>query len=102
LLRHGHPLAAGKSRWTPAHENWLAGLKMDHPWQQVVLQEYIDAERAAGERVAQLSDHLMRALPEWSLAPVVDALIALRGSTSWRDRLARRAGDISRLSRRGN
>jgi transposase len=79
LLRHGHHWPRGKSRWTAAHENGLAELKMDHPWQQVVLQEYLDAERAAGERVAQLTDHLMRALPEWSLAPVVDSLIALRG-----------------------
>jgi transposase len=98
LLRHGHHWPRCKSRWTPAHENWLAGLKMEHPWQQVVLQEYIDAERAGGERVAQLSDHLMRALPEWSLAPVVDSLIALRGV----DKLAAivllaELGDISRF-----
>ena len=66
LLRHGQHWPSGKTRWTPAHEHWLAELKMDHPWQQVVLQEYIDAERAAGERVAQLTDHLMHALPEWS------------------------------------
>ena len=39
----------------------------------------MDVERAAGERVAQLADHLVRALPEWSLAPVVDSRIALRG-----------------------
>ena len=98
LLRHGHHWPRGKTRWTPAHENWLAGLKMEHPWQQVVLQEYIDAERAAGERVAQLTDHLMRALPEWSLAPVVDSLIALRGV----DKLSAivllaELGDISRF-----
>jgi transposase len=98
LLRHGHHWPSGKSRWTPAHENWLAGLKMDDPWQQIVLQGYIDAERAAGERVAQLNDHLMRALPEWSLAPVVDSLIALRGI----DKLAAivllaELGDISRF-----
>jgi len=98
LLRHGYHWPRGKSRWTPAHENWLAGLKMEHPWQQVVLEEYITAERAAGERVTQLSDHLMRALPEWSLAPVVDSLIALRGV----DKLAAivllaELGDISRF-----
>jgi transposase len=79
LLRHGHHWPKGKSRWTPAHETWLAELKMDDPWEQVVLQTSIDAERAAGERVAQLADQLMRALPEWSLAPVVDSLVALRG-----------------------
>ena len=98
LLRHGQHWPKGKSRWTPAHENWLAGLKLDDPWQQVVLQTYIDAERAAGERVAQLTDQLMRALPEWSLAPVVDSLVALRGI----DKLAAivllaELGDISRF-----
>jgi transposase len=79
LLRHGHHGPRDKSRWTAAHENWLAGLKREHPWQQIVLQEYIEAERAAGGRVAQLTEHLMRALPEWSLPPVVDSLVALRG-----------------------
>jgi transposase len=98
LLRHGYHWPKGKSRWTPAHENWLAGLKMDDPWQQVALQTYIDAERASGERVAQLTDQLMRALPEWSLAPVVDSLVALRGI----DKLAAivllaELGDISRF-----
>jgi transposase len=98
LLRHGHHWPTGKSRWTPAHESWLAGLKMDDPWEQVVLQTYIDAERAAGERVVQLTDQLMRALPEWSLAPVVDSLVALRGT----DKLAAivllaELGDLSRF-----
>ena len=63
------------------------------------LQEYIDAAKAASARVAQLSDHLMQALPEWSLAPVVDSLIALRGV----DKLAAivllaELGDISRFN----
>ncbi len=71
---------------------------MDDPRQQVVLEEYIDAERAAGQRVAQLTEHLMHALPEWSLAPVVDSLIALRGV----DKLSAivllaELGDISRF-----
>jgi transposase len=99
LLRHGRHWPKGKSRWTPAHENWLAGLQLDDPWQQVVLQTYIDAERAAGERVARLTDQLMRALPEWSLAPVVESLVALRGI----DKLAAivlldELGDISRFA----
>jgi transposase len=98
LLRHGQHWPKGKSRWTPAHENWLAGLKLDDPWQQVVLQTYIDAERAAGERVAQLTDQLMRALPAWSLAPVVDSLVALRGiDTLAAIVLLAELGDISRF-----
>jgi len=55
---------------------------------------------AAGQRVAQLTQHLMRALPKWLLAPVVDSLIALRGI----DQLAAIVllaglGDIAALSR---
>jgi transposase len=98
VLRHGHHWPRGKSRWSQAHYDWLESLRFEHPWQQVTLQEYIDAAKAASARVAQLSDHLMRALPEWSLAPVVDSLIALRGI----DKLAAiillaELGDISRF-----
>jgi transposase len=98
VLRHGHHWPRGKSRWSPTHYNWLESLRFEQPWQQVVLQEYIDATKAASARVAQLSDHLMQALPEWSLAPVVDSLIALRGV----DKLAAivllaELGDISRF-----
>ena len=42
LLRHGFRYN-GKKNWTKAHTNWLAGVKMAHPAQQIVLQEYIDA-----------------------------------------------------------
>ncbi len=98
LLRHGHHWPRGKTRWTPGHENWLAGLKMADHWQQVVLEGCINAERAAGQRVAEFADQLMRALSEWSLAPVVDSLIALRGV----DKLSAivllaELGDISRF-----
>jgi transposase len=98
LLRHGYHWPRGKSRWTPGHENWLAELKMADPWQQMVLEGYVNAERAAGQRVAEFTDQLMRALPEWSLAPVVDSLVALRGI----DKLAAivllaELGDISRF-----
>lgn len=71
---------------------------MDDPPQQVALQTYIDAERPAGERVAQLTGHLMRALPEWSLAPMVDSLVALRGiDTLAAIVLLAELGDISRF-----
>ncbi len=98
VLRHGHHWPRGKSRWNPTHYNWLESLRFEQAWQQVVLQEYIDAAKAASARVAQLSDHMMRALPEWSRGPVVDSLIALRGI----DKLAAivllaELGDISRF-----
>ena len=40
LLRHGIPYA-GKSSWTAAHLRWLATLKMEHPAQQIGMQEYL-------------------------------------------------------------
>lgn len=98
VLRHGHSWPSDKSRWTRAHYNWLESLEFPHPWQHVVLQEYIDAVKAAGRRVADLMDQVLQALPGWSLAPVVDSLVALRGI----DKLAAitllaELGDISRF-----
>ena len=98
VLRHRHAWPANKTRWTPAYYNWLASLKFEHAWQHVVLQEYIDAVKAATQRVADLTDQMMRVLPQWSLGPVVDALVALRGI----DKVAAMVllaelGDISRF-----
>ena len=98
VLRHGHAWPSNKTRWTQAHFNWLESLTFSHDWQQVVLQEYIDAVRAASQRVADITAQIMRALPQWSLAPVVDSLVALRGV----DKVAAvtllaELGDISRF-----
>ena len=98
VLRHSHHWPRGKTRWTQTHFNWLESIRFEQPYLQIVLQEYIDAVKAATQRVADLSDQLMRVLPSWSLAPVVDALVALRGI----DKLAATVllaelGDISRF-----
>lgn len=98
VLRHGHHWPKGRTRWTQPHYNWLESLRFEHDWQQVVLQEYIDAVRAATQRVNDLTVQMERALPQWSLAPVVEALVALRGI----DKLAAMVlmaelGDISRF-----
>ena len=79
VLRHGHHWPGNRTRWTRAHWNWLESLVFAHPWQQVVLQEYVEAVRAATGRVDALTAELMQTLPQWSLAPVVDSLVALRG-----------------------
>ena len=98
VLRHGHAWPSNKTRWTQTHYNWLESLKFPHDWQQVVLQEYIDAVKAASQRVADITAQMERVLPQWSLAPVVDSLVALRGI----DKLAAMVllaelGDISRF-----
>lgn len=98
VLRHGHAWPSNKTRWTQTDYNWLESLKFPHDWQQVVLQEYIDAVRAGSQRVADITAQMERVLPQWSLAPVVDSLVALRGI----DKLAAMVllaelGDISRF-----
>jgi len=98
VLRRGHHWPRGKSRWTQAHYNWLESLKFEQPAQQVVLQEYVEAVRAATVRVAQITEQLMAAIRQWKLGPVVDSLVALRGI----DKIAAvtilaELGDISRF-----
>ena len=98
VLRHGHHWPSNKVRWTATHYNWLEGLKFAHDWQQVVLQEYIDAVKAASERVTSMTDQMMRVLPQWRMAPIVDALTALRGIDKLSAMtLLAELGDISRF-----
>ena len=79
LLRYGCIYESGKSRWTQAHFRWLEKIKFDIPVQQIVFQEYVDAVRQAEARVAGLVKEMEKALKNWALAPVVEALMALRG-----------------------
>jgi transposase len=79
LLRHGKGYDKGKSRWTQAHFRWLETVKFDSPVQQIVLEEYIEAVKTAQRQVAGLERQMREALGRWSLAPVVEALMALRG-----------------------
>ncbi|GGC72566.1 hypothetical protein GCM10011504_57640 [Siccirubricoccus deserti] len=77
LLRHGRRFN-GKP-WTRAHRAWLAGLRFEHPASQIVLQDLMDAVDAAAERVARLTRQIEAQVAEWSLAPLVTALQAMRG-----------------------
>ncbi len=79
LLRYGRHYASGKSRWTQAHRRWLERLKFEQPVQQIVFQEYVDAVKQAEARVGGLEQEMQKALQSWKLAPVVEALMALRG-----------------------
>jgi transposase len=98
LLRNGRPWPANKKRWSSIHFNWLEALKFDQPYQQVVLQEYINAVKAAIQRVTDMNQLMEQALPQWSMAPVVASLKALRGiDTLAAMILLAELGDISRF-----
>ena len=78
LLRQGRR-HEGKSNWTQAHFRWMETVKLDHPTQQIVLQEYIDIVVSLGKRVAALDKQIEQAAHASVVWPVVEALMALRG-----------------------
>jgi transposase len=78
LLRRGlhYP---GKKTWTKTHMDWLARQKLDHVEQRIAFEEMVLAVRQAQERIERLEQAICAAVPDWSLAEVVTALMALRG-----------------------
>ena len=79
LLRHGKRYTAGKCKWTQRFYRWLSEVKMEFPVQQIVLEDYVEAVKQAEARVKGFEGELARALQGWSLRPVVESLMALRG-----------------------
>jgi transposase len=77
LLRHG--LSSPHGHWTKAHRRWLGELTFAHPAQHLAHEEMLQRI----ERAEALGDRLKMAIadlvPSWSLAPVVQAIQALRG-----------------------
>jgi transposase len=97
LLRLGRPYP-GKKTWTKAHMSWIASQKLEYPEHRIVLEEAMLAVRQAQERLARLEQAIAAAVPDWSLAPVLTALIAMRGldliSTAT---ILAEVGDLSRF-----
>jgi transposase len=78
LLRHGKVYAEEK-KWTRMHFRWLESLKFDLPVQQIVFQEYVDTLQSLTRRVEALDGQIHQAGSESKSAPVIVALMALRG-----------------------
>ena len=79
LLRLGRHYPHKHKTWTKAHLNWLASQKFEYPQQRLVFEEMMLAMRLAQERLLRLEEAIRGAVPEWSLAAVVTALMAMRG-----------------------
>ena len=77
-LRHGRVYHRTKP-WTMRYRRWLQNQSFQHPAHQIALQEMLQAERNATERHDRLTGHIEALVPEWDLAPAVNALQALRG-----------------------
>ena len=100
LLRHSR-IYSGGDHWTPVHRRWLAGQKFDHAAQQIVFQEDVDAIEDALERLRRLEKQLAVIVPQWSVAPVVEAYQAMRGASFLvAVTFAAEIGDVRRFDRR--
>lgn len=77
LLRHGRHYS--RPAWTGMHRRWLAGLRFEQTVHHLVLEDLIATVEAATERRDRLTRQIEAMVPEWSLAPVAQALQALRG-----------------------
>ncbi len=77
LLRHGHHYS--RPAWTKMHRRWLAGLQFEQPAHLIVLEDGIATIEAATARRDRLTAQIEALLADWTLAPVVQALQALRG-----------------------
>ena len=78
LLRQGlhYP---GERAWTKTHRDWLASQKLEYAEHRTAFEEMLLAMRQAQERIERLEQAIRLAVPDWSLAEVVTALMALRG-----------------------
>jgi transposase len=78
LLRHDIRYT-GRANWSPAHLRWLSEVVCPTPAQQIVFQEYVQTVTEQTERLGRLELELHEQVQTWRLAPVVEALQALRG-----------------------
>jgi transposase len=97
LLRQGHHY--NRPAWTQMHRRWLAGLRFEQPAHHLVLEDCIATIEAATARRDRLEASIEAALADWSLAPVVRALQALRGmALIAAATLVAELGDIARFN----
>lgn len=97
LLRQGHHY--NRPAWTLMHRRWLAGLRFEQAVHHLVLEDCIAAVEAATARRDRLEAHIAAVLPDWSLAPMVRALQALRGmALVAAATLVAELGDITRFA----
>jgi transposase len=78
LLRHDR-IFPGRKTWSRAHIRWLCEPRFEHPAHQIVMQEYRQAIDDAETRLGRLEGQLADVVPQWSMAPVVEAFQAMRG-----------------------
>jgi len=77
LLRHGRVFKG--TSWKRSHKIWLGNQSFAHPAQQIAFQSYLNAVDQAQARRDEVDVQIRHFTALWSMAPVVEALQALRG-----------------------
>lgn len=97
LLRHSRRFGGGGA-WTRRHLDWVRGQKFAHEAQQRVLGDYLKAVEDAAERIKNLEADIERLVWTTAVAPLVKALMALRGvSLVTATTIAAEMGDLKRF-----
>ena len=78
LLRHSR-VYRRKKTWRGAHKKWLSSQAFAHLAQQIAFAEMLVGMGEVEARIKRLEAAIAEAVPDWSLAPFVEALMALRG-----------------------
>lgn len=78
LLRHGYRYS-GKTSWNEKHLGYLRSLTLAHPAHRAILEDTLQTLEAATGRIQRLEESMEALLADWSLKPVVQAMMALRG-----------------------
>lgn len=78
LLRQGCRYRDG-STWKTGHWQWIRSQAMSEPYDQIVLNHYIEALEALQEQLKALDAHVQDAAREPDYAPMVAQLCVLRG-----------------------
>ena len=78
LLRHGYRYS-GKSAWTEAHRRYLREVALPHAAHRLVLEDALRVISESEGRIRRLEEGMEALLEEWSMKPVVQALMGLRG-----------------------
>jgi len=68
----------GSDRWGPKHRRWLTELILQHPAQQIVLQECITTLNERFARLERLDNELKHQVFRWHYYQVGEALQAMR------------------------
>lgn len=96
LLRHERHWP--RNNWTNIHIEWIEKQEFEHPAQQRVLQECLQAINEASARIARYDALLGELVPQTEQAELIEALQAFRGiqflTASW---LAFELGDLRRF-----